>query len=233
MKPASQVTIDIASSHSAIFDPRTEIELTEIEAVVPRAKRGHPVANSLYIDLAFLLVASVMGYGLGYIISLVNSGLGLQIAMIAPPQRLMFFSVASVALVFLLLDSFRAIALPSRLPARSAKRAWSIYTRRLHWFLAAFFFDAMVIALGWSAAEMPVVSKFFIAAVFALALYASSRSIPSLRLSFWLMSGLFLAMLAATQAFILLSLQLAEWVPDEPIQPPPPLRTQPMGAVDP
>lgn len=174
-----------------------------------------------------------MGYGLGFIVSLVNSGLGLQVAMITPPQHLIFFTVAAVALTFVLLDSVRALVLPSRLPTHSVKGAKAVYARRLHWFLAAFFFDAMVIALSWSAAEMPMVSKFFIAAVLALALYAVSQSVPSLKLSFWLASGLFVAVLAVTQAFILLSLRMAEQAPEKPIQQTSRLRTLPKGAVDP
>ena len=54
---------------------------------------------------------------------------------------------------------------------------------------------------------MPLLSKFFVSAVFAIALYALGQSIPSRRTSFVVSGLLFLVVLVATQTFIVLKLR--------------------------
>ena len=73
--------------------------------------------------------------------------------------------------------------------------------------LLAFYFTAILVALCWSALTMVLVSKIFVSAIFAFALYALGQSIPSKRLSFVVSGILFLVVLIATQAFILMRLE--------------------------
>ncbi|MEO1592857.1 MAG: hypothetical protein AAFU71_16420 [Cyanobacteria bacterium J06632_22] len=54
---------------------------------------------------------------------------------------------------------------------------------------------------------MPLFSKLFLSAVFAIAIYALGQSIPSTRLSYLLSGILFVIVLVTTQAFIVYKMQ--------------------------
>jgi len=97
--------------------------------------------------------------------------------------------------------------------------------------LLAFYFTAILAALCWSALAMPLASKIFVSAIFSFALYSLGQSIPSKRMSFMVSGILFLVVLVATQAFIVMRLEadaskanqtvLDELVPPSPEEPRP------------
>lgn len=149
-----------------------------------------------------------MGVIFSSAVGVADNGIALGSAIVMPPQWFIFLSCGAPSIACLCLDALSALSNPSRLPfARTRNQMNALYARRIHLFLLAFYFTAILVALCWSAPSMLLVSKFFVASVFAIALYALGQSIPSQRASFMVSGILFLVFLVATQAFIVLKLE--------------------------
>jgi len=166
------------------------------------------VVPSMAINLLIFLVAVVAAVLFGRTINLAQSSVVLRETLIAPPQWLMLATLLIVPTWYLILDGMSSMGNRLRLPfAGSQQRAKRIYASRVHVVLLAFYFNAILVALCWSAAAMPLFSKLFLAAVFAIAIYALGQSVPSTRLSYILSGILFVIVLVTTQAFIVYKMQ--------------------------
>ncbi|MEL6139720.1 MAG: hypothetical protein AAFR42_20220 [Cyanobacteria bacterium J06628_6] len=161
--------------------------------------------NLLVLAVAVLAVAVLFGRT----ISAAESSAALSQTLVAPPQWIVLASLLIVPVWHLTLDGLSTMGNRLRLPfAGSQQRAKRIYAGRVHLVLLAFYFNAILVALCWSAAAMPLFSKLFLAAVFAIAIYALGQSVPSTRLSYLLSGVLFVIVLIATQTFIIFKTQV-------------------------
>ncbi|MEL6250159.1 MAG: hypothetical protein AAFY78_03080 [Cyanobacteria bacterium J06648_16] len=167
------------------------------------------VFPSIAINLLVLAVAVVAAVLFGRTISAAESSAALSQTLVAPPQWIVLASLLIVPVWHLTLDGLSTMGNRLRLPfAGSQQRAKRIYAGRVHLVLLAFYFNAILVALCWSAAAMPLFSKLFLAAVFAIAIYALGQSVPSTRLSYLLSGVLFVIVLIATQTFIIFKTQV-------------------------
>ncbi len=166
------------------------------------------VIPSLAINLLILLVAVIAAVLFGRTINLAQSSEVLRQTLVAPPQWLILATLLIIPVWYLILDGMSTMGNRLRLPfAGSQQRAKRIYAGRVHLVLLAFYFNAILVALCWSAAAMPLFSKLFLAAVFSIAIYALGQSVPSTRLSYLLSGVLFVVVLVTTQAFIIYKMQ--------------------------
>ncbi|MGD1948633.1 MAG: hypothetical protein ACFB14_03190 [Leptolyngbyaceae cyanobacterium] len=167
-----------------------------------------PVVPVLGADLVILLIAIVAAFLFSQAISLAMSSESINQTLQAPPRFLIVVSSLIVPLFFMALDGLNAAGNRLKLPfAGSRKRAQQIYARRIHLGLLALYFNAILVALCWSASAMPVMSKVYLAGIFAIAIYALGQSIPSTKLSFTLSGVVFVVVLLATQTFIITKTQ--------------------------
>ncbi|MEO0539939.1 MAG: hypothetical protein AAFZ80_03630 [Cyanobacteria bacterium P01_A01_bin.105] len=166
------------------------------------------VIPSLVVNLVILLVAVVAAVLFSRTIGLAQTSEVLRQTLIAPPSWMVVATLLLVPMWYLILDGMSSMGNRLRLPfAGSQQRAKRIYAGRVHLVLLGFYFNAILVALCWSAAAMPLFSKLFLAAVFAIAIYAMGQSIPSTRLSYLVSGILFVIVLVATQAFIIFKMQ--------------------------
>lgn len=164
--------------------------------------------QSLGVDVLMIFVSLLMGVLFSSAVVAVNNANGIGDIVLSPPQWLIFLSCLLPSLISLFLDTLSALSNPSLLPfARSQAWTKAIYTKRFHLLLLALYFTTILVALCWSAPSMPLFSKIFVSAVFGIALYALGQSIPSKRTSFLVSGILFLVVLVATQAFIVLQMK--------------------------
>lgn len=197
MRHSSPQTVDITAEPVNGFSPQVSITRTPWPAI----------RQSLGVDIFLIFVSLLLGWLFSSAISAVDATTDLSRVVLTPPKWLIFFSSALPALIYLGADTLTALARPNTLPfARSESQLKAIYARRFHLFLLAFYFTAILVALCWSAGSMLLVSKLFVSAVFAIALYALGQSIPSRRTSFIVSGILFLVVLITTQSFIVLKL---------------------------
>ncbi|ESA33217.1 hypothetical protein N836_22765 [Leptolyngbya sp. Heron Island J] len=167
-----------------------------------------PVAPALGVDLLIFLVAAIAAFVFSQAVSLALASASINQTLEAPPQVLVVVSSVIIPIFFMAMDGINAAGNRLKLPlAGSRKRAQQIYARRIHLGLLALYFNAILVALCWSASAMPVMSKIYLAAVFAIAIYALGQSIPSTKLSFTLSGILFVIVLLATQTFIITKTQ--------------------------
>lgn len=167
-----------------------------------------PVVPVLGVDLLIVLVAAVAAFIFSQAINLALSSEAINQTLQAPPQLVVVVSSLMVPVFFMAMDGLNATGNRLKLPfAGSRKRAQQIYATRIHLSLLALYFNAILVALCWSASAMPVMSKIYLAAVFAIAIYALGQSIPSTKLSFTLSGILFVIVLLATQTFIITKTQ--------------------------
>ncbi len=199
------------------YPPHTvDISAEPLPAYVPpvthRKKASAAIRQSLGIDVFLVFISLLVGLlfssAIGAVVAPVSPGLAPdQSNIFIPSQWLIFAACALPGLLFLLLDLLNALSNPAALPfSRSKNGMQAIYASRIHLILLAFYFTAILVALCWSAATMSLISKLFVAAIFAFALYALGQSIPSRRMSFIVSGILFLVVLTAMQAFILMRL---------------------------
>ena len=167
-----------------------------------------PVVPVLGVDLLIVLVAAITAFLFSQAINLALSSESINQVLQAPPQILVIVSSLVVPVGYMAVDLLHAANNRLKLPfAGSRKRAQQIYARRIHLGLLALYFNAILVALCWSASAMPVMSKIYLAIVFAIAIYALGQSIPSTKLSFLLSGALFVVVLLATQTFIITKTQ--------------------------
>lgn len=167
-----------------------------------------PVVPVLGVDLLIVLVAAMAAFLFSQAISLALSSDSINQTLQAPSPLLVVITSVIIPVFYMVMDGLNAAGNRLKLPfAGSRKRAQQIYARRIHLGLLALYFNAILVALCWSASAMPVMSKIFLAAVFAIAIYALGQSIPSTRLSFTLSGILFVIVLLATQTFIITKTQ--------------------------
>ena len=167
-----------------------------------------PVVSVLGIDLLIVLVAAVAAFLFSQAVNLALSSASISQTLQAPPRLLVVVSSVIIPVFYMAMDGLNAAGNRLKLPfAGSRKRAQQIYARRIHLGLLALYFNAILVALCWSASAMPVMSKLYLAAVFAIAIYALGQSIPSTKLSFTLSGVLFVIVLMATQTFIIAKTQ--------------------------
>ena len=161
------------------------------------------IQPSLGVD-GFLAFASLLiGLLLGGSVGSIAVAADLNRAALIPPLWFVVFVCGLPALGFLFVDILSALSNPAALPfARSKTGLKKLYAKRLHLLLTAGYFASILVALCWSAVNMLLVSKLFISAVFALALYALGQSVPSRRLGFAVSGALFLVVLLGIQVFI-------------------------------
>ncbi len=191
-------TVDIAVGPLEPFQPPADRQIE------PRVV----IVQSLLVDVCLIGVSLLAGLLFSNAVSAIDvSGID-RVGLLKPPQWLIFFACALPAVMCLFTDMLSSISNPAVLPfARSRNAAKALYAKRFHSLLLAFYFTAILVALCWSAFSMLLVSKLFVSAVFAIALYALGQSIPSQRLSFALSGILFIVVLVATQAFIVMKLE--------------------------
>ena len=167
-----------------------------------------PVVPVLGVDLLIVLVAAITAFLFSQAINLALSSESINQVLQAPPQILVIVSSLVVPVGYMAVDLLHAANNRLKLPfAGSRKRAQQIYARRIHLGLLALYFNAILVALCWSASAMPVMSKIYLAIVFAIAIYALGQSIPSTKLSFLLSGALFVEVLLAPQTFIITKTQ--------------------------
>ena len=167
-----------------------------------------PVVPVLGVDLLILLVATIAALVFSHAVSLAMASESINQTLQAPPRFLVVLSSLVIPLFYTALDGLNAAGNRLKLPlAGSRKRAQQIYARRIHLGLLALYFNAILVALCWSASAMPVMSKVYLAGVFAIAIYALGQSIPSTKLSFTLSGVVFVVVLLATQTFIITKTQ--------------------------
>jgi signal transduction histidine kinase len=176
----------------------------------PTARPGSssPVVPTLSVDFLLLFIAGVAAFLFSRAIGLAEASQSLQEKLIAPPPWLVLVVVLIAPIWFLILDGIHTTGNRLKLPfAGGQRRAQRIYADRVHVVLLAFYFSAILVALCWSAAGMVLFSKLFLSSVFAIAIFAMGKSIPSTRLSFMLSGILFIIVLIATQTFIIFKMQ--------------------------
>ena len=197
MQSSYPQTIDVS------VEPTEPIVVAESQSVDFRLA----INQSLGAD-AFLLVGSLlMGILCSGAVSVMDVNSELTPPWLRPLPWFVFIACVAPALWNLLLDTLSAASRPARLPfAYSQTQAKAIYAKRLHLALAAIYFAFMLVAFCWSVPSMLMFSKLFVAAVFALALYALGQSIPSRRQSFVVTGSLFLVVLIAAQLFVIAAL---------------------------
>ena len=166
------------------------------------------ITQSLGADIFLIVVSLLLGVLFSSAISTIDTSGIENVHTLKPPVWFLFFSCALPALMWLFVDGLSAMSNPAVLPFASSQVAMkALYAKRFHLMLLAFYFTAILVALCWSAFSMLLVSKVFVSAVFAIALYALGQRVPSRRLSFILSGILFVIVLIATQAFIVLKLE--------------------------
>lgn len=162
----------------------------------------------LGIDLLIALVAAIAAFLFSQAVNLAVFSTSISQTLQAPPLFLVVLSSMAMPVFYILMDGLNALSNRLKLPfAGSRQRAQKIYARRIHLGLLALYFNAILVALCWSASAMPVMSKIYLAAVFAIAIYALGQSIPSTKLSFTLSGLLFVIVLITTQTFIITKTQ--------------------------
>ena len=167
-----------------------------------------PVAPVFGVDLLIVLVAAIAAFLFSQAVNLALSSESINQTLQAPPLLLVVASSLLFPVFYTVMDGLNAAGNRLKLPfAGSRKRAQQIYAKRIHLGLLALYFNAILVALCWSASAMPVMSKIYLAAVFAIAIYALGQSIPSTKLSFTLSGILFVIVLLATQTFIITKTQ--------------------------
>ncbi len=166
------------------------------------------VVPALGVDLLIALVAAIAAFLFSQAVSLAVYSESINQSLQAPPLFLVALTCMAAPLFYLAVDGLNAMGNRLKLPfAGSRQRAQKIYARRIHLGLLALYFNAILVALCWSASAMPVMSKIYLAAVFAIAIYALGQSIPSTKLSFTLSGILFVIVLITTQTFIITKTQ--------------------------
>lgn len=154
------------------------------------------------------LVAAIAAFLFSQAVSLALLSQSISQSLQAPPQVLIVVSSVAIPVFYIMTDVSNALGNRLKLPfAGSRQRAQHIYAKRIHLGLLALYFNAILVALCWSASAMPVMSKIYLAAVFAIAIYALGQSIPSTKLSFTLSGVLFIIVLLTTQTFIITKTQ--------------------------
>lgn len=166
------------------------------------------ISQSLGVDIFMAFVALLVGVVLASAVGAVNVTDAVDATEVLPPRWLILGACLLPVVLWLFIDVLSAASNPAVLPfARSKNGMKAVYAKRIHLLLLAFYFTAILVALCWSALSMLLFSKIFVSAVFAIALYALGQSIPSRRMSFLVSGVLFLVVLVATQAFIVLRLE--------------------------
>ncbi len=167
-----------------------------------------PVVPVLGVDLLIVLVAAAAAFLFNQAVTLALSSESINQTLQAPSPELIMVTSLIIPVFYTVIDGLNAVSNRLKLPsAGSRKRAQQIYARRIHLGLLTLYFNAILVALCWSASAMPVMSKIYLAAVFAIAIYALGQSIPSTKLSFTLSGILFIIVLLATQTFIITKTQ--------------------------
>ncbi len=167
-----------------------------------------PVVPALAVDFLIVLVAMIAAFLFSQAVNLALSSEAINETLQAPPQILVVVSSVIIPLTHIFIDGMNSLGNRFKLPfAGSRKRTQHIYAKRIHLGLLALYFNAILVALCWSASAMPVMSKIYLAAVFAIAIYALGQSIPSTKLSFTMAGVLFVIVLLATQTFIITKTQ--------------------------
>ena len=198
MRSSSPQTVDISA------EPLTANAVVEPMA----AEADSAIRQSLGTDAFLLFISLLMGILCNSAVSLVDAGSELGATMLRPSGWFILLACVAPSLVALLLDVLRASSNPLVLPfAQSQSRMKTIYAKRIHLALLAFYFTSILVALCWSAPTMVLPSKLFVSSIFAIALYALGQSIPSRRNSFIVSGILFLVVLVTTQAFIMMRLE--------------------------
>lgn len=199
MKRHSTPTIDISAEPVAAFSSSVSRRPKD-----PNAAVWQSLVVDIFLTFVSLLMALIFSSAIGAVVEPTN----LERALLIPPQWLIFTVCGFPPLLCLFIDMLSTLSNPDALPfARSKNALNSIYAKRLHMMLLAFYFTAILVALCWSALTMSLASKIFVAAIFAFALYALGQSIPSRRMSFIVSGILFLVVLVMTQAFIVIRLE--------------------------
>ncbi|MBT9316362.1 hypothetical protein [Leptothoe spongobia] len=166
------------------------------------------VVPVLGVDFLILLVAAIAAFLFSQAVNLALSSEAINQTLQAPPQLLVIVSSVIIPVFYILMDVLNSTGNRLKLPfAGNRKRGQRIYARRIHLGLLALYFNAILVALCWSASAMPVMGKIYLATVFAIAIYALGQSIPSTKLSFTLSGILFVIVLLATQTFIITKTQ--------------------------
>ncbi len=203
MRNSPPQTVDISAQPLSGFTP----------AVAQQRDLGAAARQSLGVDVFLIFVSFLIGLLFSTAIGavtmpaeLASSAAGRD-SFIPAPWLIVLISTLP-ALLFTALDGLSAASNPAALPfARSRTSRQAIYASRVHVVLLALYFTAILVALCWSALAMPLISKIFVSAIFSFALYALGQSIPSTRMSFIVSGILFLVVLIATQAFIVMRLE--------------------------
>ncbi len=202
MRHPSPHTVDISAEPVSTFDS------SAVPPRDPHRKMDSVVWQSLGIDFFLIFISLLVGLLFSGTIRAVVAPANLERALFVPPQWLIMVACALPALLCLLIDALSTVSNPVALPfARSKLSTQAVYAKRFHLMLLAFYFTAILVALCWSALTMVLVSKIFVSAIFAFALYALGQSISSKRMSFVVSGILFLVVLIATQAFIVMRLE--------------------------
>lgn len=183
--------------------------VTPYPASVPRRRKERSaIVQSLGVGTFLVFVSLMLGVLFSSAIGAAFGAADLGQVVFSPPKWFLFLSCSLPAISFLCLDAIAALSNPASLPfGRSQGAMKAIYAKRIHLMLLGFYFTAILVALCWSAASMPLMSKVFVSSVFSIALYALGQSIPSRRTSFIVSGILFMVVLIATQAFIVLKLE--------------------------
>lgn len=175
---------------------------------LPQKSYQNAIVQSLAIDSVLAVVAALLAALFSGAVNAISTPPGVDSLQYLPPSWLLFLVCGIAPLVWVFRDGARAISNPASLPmARSKVASKAIYAKRIHMLLLAFYLGSILVALCWSAFSMSLPSKIFVSGIFAIALYALGRSIPSRRLSFIVSGILFLVVLFTTQAFIVLKLE--------------------------
>ncbi|MEO0458824.1 MAG: hypothetical protein AAF152_19900, partial [Cyanobacteria bacterium P01_A01_bin.114] len=170
-----------------------------------------PVTPSFGVDALLLLVAGIAAYLFGGAIKMAKASDVIGQVLSAPPVWLIVASILLMPVWFLMFDLVNLASNRLKLPfAGTQQRAQRIFAKRTHLFLLSLYFNAILVGLCWSAPAMPLFSKLFLSAVFAIAIYAMGQSIPSTKLSFVLSGILFTIVLIASQSFIIYKMQVEE-----------------------
>ncbi|NEQ30894.1 MAG: hypothetical protein F6K04_07815 [Leptolyngbya sp. SIO4C5] len=156
--------------------------------------RGGRIAGSLLLDIAWILATAAIAYGISSVIALVATlGLGSSVSVTAL-QGISVFALVASAVVFLLQDILRLFSPRLCLPLEySTAKANSIYWQRLQISLLAVSFSLILITVGVAFPRMVLVSRLFIAAIFALTILAVRKSIPAAKVGFITSVGIFIA----------------------------------------
>ena len=193
------------SSYPQTIDVSTE-PVAHPSTIEPQVVDSRSAINQTLGADAFLLTLSLLiGIVCGGVIGDADASRGLNSLLLKPLPLFVCWVCSAPSLVFLISDTIKAShRYPARMPfGYPLPRIKAVYARRIHIVLLAIYFSAMVAAFCWSVPSMPVVSRLFVAAVFAIALYALGQSIASRRKSLMVTGALFLMVLIATQFFVL------------------------------